>query len=474
MVSSASHLRPATVSANRHLIALLLGVCLLCFAPLSAMAANCYKLYSGGQLGPAADCFALEGKSLGTGKLGAATRFKKGRLLQNAIVLYSQAAKKASGPAATKLRLKGIQLFNVYRTERLHDNRAKLRQLSKLVSDMRRKVGFATLTILANHKQAKICVSGNLFQKCKTANTWTLRIQPGSFTIKLTYPLSPPVQKQQEVKLAPNQKLTKIFFPPVKKDGQLSVIANHPQTRMILAGGKLSTPKTHTGPFWALTLTQGTYKLQIIYPKMKPIIKTIEIKAGKTQTVMTNPPPPPVLNIVSVPRDARVFINGRYLGKTPFRQKIDVGTYNIELQKGCYLTATRSLKVSGDKAMDIKFSLKRDPVHQQWQQRKKTAPGKQIIGWTTIAAGVVLGAGSVFLNVLANNEHTLAQNARPYDFEEFKSRGEQGNTFRTLGLAGGVAGTASLGFGIYSLVTAFPAPEYRLPCKNKMELWRIE
>ncbi|MBU4444452.1 PEGA domain-containing protein [bacterium] len=60
------------------------------------------------------------------------------------------------------------------------------------------------------------------------------------------------------------------------------------------------------------------------------------------------------IQINTVPRDARVFINGEYKSNTPFRSGLmKLGNYELELRKENYETVSLKVELSGDKAFKL-------------------------------------------------------------------------------------------------------------------------
>ena len=98
------------------------------------------------------------------------------------------------------------------------------------------------------------------------------------------------------------------------------------------------------------------------------------------------------LSIKTDPPDARILINNKLIGKTPFKRMVRRGIYiDIKLQKENYLDWLRSYSTDQDINIDIKLEYTNAYKQELLQKAKKTGSGKE-----TIAASKK-GGGNTFL-----------------------------------------------------------------------------
>jgi len=448
-----------------------LGLFLFLFST-NAQAQDCRKLFASGNLVGACKCFVKKAKDLGPGaKLSSDSRVSKGRFLRNGGICFKAVANRERNPSkASELLIQAVDPLELYLSEKLYENSSMKRATEKLLSEVRRQIGFASVTIIASNPGAKICWQNGSKSKCSTGAIWKTKLVPGAYTIRVTYPLKPPVTKSKQVKLSPRTDKTFLFTQPVKKIGLLSVATNDAKTMMYLSGGKLKSPLNHTGLFWTKKLTPGDYLLTIIFPGLKPIKKKIKIVESQTVPVIINKPGPPVLLIHTAPTNARVFIDGKYRGNTGIRLKLKPGTRKIELRKGCFLMFKKELQMAPNKEYNVSEILKRDPVYLDWLKKKREVKKQsKTFAWVMLFGGLALAGGGGAMYGLASGQHATANEWRGFNTKNYNDHAGLGNTFHTLGHVGVGIGAVVAGIGVVSLASGGgPGSQYDLPCKVPM------
>jgi hypothetical protein len=119
-----------------------------------------------------------------------------------------------------------------------------------------------------------------------------------------------------------------------------------------------------------------------------------------------------VLEVVSSPVGAEVFLGGRRLGVTPYQHATWTGGYDLELRQPGYRPWQQSVSVTADKPAHVEIaleSLKTSPseVLAETSTPKKAAPVRKRPAWridvgiVSMAAGALLlgfGAGGLAVN----------------------------------------------------------------------------
>lgn len=470
MRQDATHLSLKRASCPRWLwgITLLLGCSsFIGWAQDANAQARCYSLFSKRAFVQAANCFETEAKKMGAAPQGT-RRLKKGRMLRNAALCLDRAAKRSNATRAAGLRIRAMGVLSRYLKQKLYPDGSTRAATRKLLGKLRRQIGYATLTIVTNQPNAKVCITGTDFRQCKTSAYWNIRLLPKNYQIEVTYPLSPPVTKRRSFKAIPRTQRTLVFSPPVNRKGLLSVVTGDPKATIILKGGKLKTPLTQTGGLWTKELAPGTYELMVIYPNVAPLKKRFVIKQGQPSAQVFTKPGPPVLVINTTPINAQVFINGRYMGNTGIRLKLTPGKTKVELKRGCYQLVSRTLNLKANTEEYLSVILKRDPAYVAWRSSKKTG-GSSVLGWVLVGGGVALAGLGGAMQGLAGMRYNEGLQVRPLNFQEYQRLATENNAFGATAIGGFVAGGALLTIGIVSLAMARPKSRYDVPCQIRLK-----
>ncbi|MFO0745698.1 MAG: PEGA domain-containing protein [Myxococcota bacterium] len=177
------------------------------------------------------------------------------------------------------------------------------------------------------------------------------------------------------------------------------------------------------------TLDPGKYKLYLVLDGYIPFEETFEVRAGepvnlrfrleKYQRVGT-------IRVKSNVRGASLFIDGRNIGLTPYKDPItvDEGPHQVSLKKDTYTDFNKEVKVAVDEKIEVPAAI---------YLRDSPVTWKGYVGWTAIILGVGMGVGGFF----------AGQEADKYfnDTDDF-------DKWATLQKAGYGAGAGLLGAGI--------------------------
>jgi len=204
------------------------------------------------------------------------------------------------------------------------------------------------------------------------------------------------------------------------------------------------------------TLEPGRYKLYLVLDGHVPFEESFEVRAGeplrlffkleKFQRVGR-------LRVKSNVRDAALFIDGRNVGLTPYRDFItlDEGPHQVALRKDEYSSFSKEVEVvvNEDKEVISEIFLQRAPM--TW---------KGYVGWTSLVTGALLVGGGVGAGVKANQFFAGSK-----DFDQWAGLQTIG-----YGVGGGLAGVGVLLLILEALDTELVRPGDRLDPYASLEL----
>lgn len=98
------------------------------------------------------------------------------------------------------------------------------------------------------------------------------------------------------------------------------------------------------------------------------------------------------LSVSSTPADARVLIDGRWLGRTPFQQEVFTGSRAIEVQRDRFLSHKEDRQIEPGQSVDVQVALQPVP---QAPQGPKSPVAMSRPKWRIITGSLALGAGLV-------------------------------------------------------------------------------
>lgn len=158
------------------------------------------------------------------------------------------------------------------------------------------------------------------------------------------------------------------------------------------------------------TLDPGKYKLFLVLDGYVPFEETFEVRAGepvnlrfrleKFQRVGT-------IRVKSNVRGAQLFIDGRNVGLTPYKDPItvDEGPHQVSVKKDDYTDFNKEVKVVVNEQVEVvsEVFLRDSPM--TW---------KGYVGWTALVLGVGLGVGGFFAGQEAEKYFTGTDNFDKY------------------------------------------------------------
>lgn len=150
---------------------------------------------------------------------------------------------------------------------------------------------------------------------------------------------------------------------------------------------------------YTTTLEPGRYTLFLVLDGHLPFEESFEVRAGeplrlffkleKFQRVGK-------LRVKSNVRDAQLFIDGRNVGLTPYRDPItlDEGPHQVAVKKDDYASFAKEVTVVVNEEHEIVSEIFLADAPMTW---------KGYVGWTSVVAGALLAGGGVAAGLQANN-----------------------------------------------------------------------
>lgn len=117
-------------------------------------------------------------------------------------------------------------------------------------------------------------------------------------------------------------------------------------------------------PLRALQVAAGEAKVEVRAPKHAPYVRTVELAGGATSTLEVTLAPvivPSYLAVVSSPEGARVAVDGRVVGASPTRVRIEPGRHDVTLELDGYERASQSIAIKPEASETLRISLTKRP-----------------------------------------------------------------------------------------------------------------
>ena len=165
-----------------------------------------------------------------------------------------------------------------------------------------------------------------------------LKVKPGTYLVKLSLPGYKNSWQKIEMKLGDQQNLT---F-PLEKETASVMITSAPDSAAVKFQGK----NLGNTPVVIRDLPHGTYTAELSRHGFNPQTVTWQIDSPLPQLVRGSLDSNlGTLIIDSVPANAEVIMDGKSIGRTPFRDNVEEGRHEIELRRDGYISLKRSVHV---------------------------------------------------------------------------------------------------------------------------------
>lgn len=442
----------------------IVALCLLLLGWPGLLQASCRTFFQQKKFQQAASCFIKQARNLSN---TGGSRYRKARLLRNAATCFELAAKRKSKVENRSYLLEQAIIWLQYHNQkRLYEDQEARRQTLRRIRQIKRRIGYVRLVVISNHPRAKVCIKGYQWNRCEIRTVWTQLLRPGAYKIQVTYLMNPVVDSSKDLKLQRNEQKTVLFTPPYES---VSIVTNDPKAKMTLQGEGLDKALSQVGSLWSLQLPPGRYKLKVKYPHRPAKQRSFQVKSGQpVAQLFQRPPEIPLLRVDSLPQRADVFIGSKRRGKTSLSLPLEQGSYNIRIQKPCFVPISRNVQTKPNKVNNLSLVLKRDPVYLEWKQRKNMERTYKVLSWSVVGLGAAALITSGILHITASSHQTAALDALQKDpvagFNEFRQLGLLGNGLRTGGYVSLALGATAVGLGLTGVFLSSPGPRNKIPC----------
>jgi hypothetical protein len=158
------------------------------------------------------------------------------------------------------------------------------------------------------------------------------------------------------------------------------------------------------------------------------------------------------LKVESAPRGARLWIDGKAVGQTPWEGRLPLGKHTLEVRADGYLDARQDVKLERRKQREVTVALDRVPQEPRFWTAEfwtaRTVAATAAYGTGVLGLGVFAVSGALALNTSAGLKEACPGNLCPRKMAGQKERahalGVTALTGLIVGGAGAVTGTAVL------------------------------
>lgn len=253
--------------------------------------------------------------------------------------------------------------------------------------------------------------------------------------------------------------------------------SQHPSALLTLSGATLTRQLKHQGGVWKLKLKPGTYQLTLKYPGIPKLRKALVVGVQPQQT-FSYQPPSATLQANSAPSGADVYVNGSLRGRTPIQFLVPDGKLEVVFKKGCHTIIRKSVSIQPQEKKTVSGILRPESIYLDWIKSSKAANQSRILGWVGILTGAAVYGLTVGSFIASNQARTEANKARDnylgsrqqpeQHIPTYQSAAQLNNTWQTIGYISAGVGSASLGLGIFGLVSARTKSLSSLNCQVSM------
>ena len=165
-----------------------------------------------------------------------------------------------------------------------------------------------------------------------------LKVKPGIYLVKLSLPGYKNNWQKIEMKLGDQQEL----LVPLEKETASVMITSTPDSAAV----KFQNKNLGNTPVVIRDLPYGTYTAELSRHGFNPQTVTWQVDSPLPQLVRASLDSNlGTLIISSVPANAEVIMDGKSIGRTPFRDNVEEGKHEIELRRNGYVSLKKSVHV---------------------------------------------------------------------------------------------------------------------------------
>jgi hypothetical protein len=120
-------------------------------------------------------------------------------------------------------------------------------------------------------------------------------------------------------------------------------------------------------------LPAGAYTINVEAPKYRPMEKRIFLAAGQNEKLQVDLEPMlGEIQVFSKPENVEVYLNGKYAGTSPYKQNLEIGSYDLELKKRGHKEERYSIALKDGEQKVINATLRNYSVVMRPIKIKKT------------------------------------------------------------------------------------------------------
>lgn len=200
------------------------------------------------------------------------------------------------------------------------------------------------------------------------------------------------------------------------KGGTLVITATTLGAEIFVDGERIGTTPL-PGP---LPLSADDHTLKVTKPGFAPLIDVIKIqrkKATKIEVDLT--PVTAILRVRASISDARVFVDGKFVGQAPIEAELPVGARAIQVSRGGYKDFFQNVEAVAGQEVVLDVKLDELPAELNPYKAKALPPPKWYEKWwvwTATAAGVAVVVTAVVVPVVLTQKDHVADFGPSYTF----------------------------------------------------------
>lgn len=173
---------------------------------------------------------------------------------------------------------------------------------------------------------------------------------------------------------------------PKTQVGSLAVNATTLGAEVFIDGERVGTTPLPQ----ALTLTVDEHTLKVVKPGFAPHIDVIKIQRKKTTKIDVDLiPVAGILRVKSSVAEARVFVDGKFVGQAPIETELPVGARAIQVSRGGYKDFFQNVEAVAGQEVALEVTLEALPAELNPYIVKPAPPQKTYEKWWVWTLGVV-------------------------------------------------------------------------------------
>ncbi len=203
---------------------------------------------------------------------------------------------------------------------------------------------------------------------------------------------------------------------PVKSGGSLIVNATTLGAEVFVDGERVGTT-----PLAApLSLSADEHTLKVVKPGYAPLIDVIRVQRRKTTKIDVDlTPVAAILRVRASVAEARVFVDGKFVGQAPLEAELPVGARAIQVSRGGYKDFFQNVEAVAGQELALEVTLEELPAELNPYKAKSPAPARWFDKWwvwTAGVAGVAVVVTAVVVPVVLLNKDPVKEFGPSYTY----------------------------------------------------------